>query len=127
MFRRLTRPDCLAFISPTGMVFGRLGERQKRSSKNSMRPWSLPWPSRQSVSDLPSSDRRFSRVSNKRRTRLVSCRKPRLRNGGRSSRKQASSRKDELILLEQSVNSFLDRRSHAHLRRGRRDAQGTGI
>jgi tripartite-type tricarboxylate transporter receptor subunit TctC len=66
----------------------------KTSSPGSMLPpWRL-WPARASGHDWPIWRRRYFRASSRPRWRSPHCRRPRSRNGGRSSKKPASSRSE---------------------------------
>src|SRR5260370_667054 len=70
-----------------------------------MQPLLPPWPSRQSVSDLATWDRRSSGPSNSGRSPSAPCRKRRSKSGGPSSRRRTSKRNDHHDLCKVRLTS----------------------
>ncbi len=92
--RRPTRPDCRASTSRSGTPSGCRRARRRRSSPNSTGVGQGAGRSGDARAGSPRSRRRFSRRSSRRRRRLAPITKPKLTNGGRSSRKRGSSPND---------------------------------
>jgi tripartite-type tricarboxylate transporter receptor subunit TctC len=92
---RLERPACLARTFRLGFPCGRRRARLRTSSHGSTPPSPLPWRARPLRRVLPTWVLRLRRLISNRRTGSPPCRRPRSRNGGRSSRQPESKLNDQ--------------------------------
>src|SRR5947209_18997336 len=91
-------------------------ERPRSPSRDSIRRCSLPWQTQPCSSDLPIKARTFHRASSRRAKRSPPNRRPRSRNGGRSSRRRTSRGNDCPYCRSDAVK--LPRRTFLHLAAG---------
>ena len=74
------------FTYRSGMAFGCRSGHRRPLSRNSTPQWSKPWPIRGCALGSRTSAKKFLRATSRRQRRSPPCRRPRSRNGGRSSR-----------------------------------------